>query len=212
MLKRLVLATALATACAAVAGAEGIGSPSGLGQGNRALRGVYSISGTRACVYAVQNGFGPAPFYALLTAGPSSTRTAIVTGELRLNGDGTGAADFKLIQINNQLVSLGQQPMSVALQTCDLSYGDLPDGTLVLNTIGCSGPVTAGGGAGGFAGGGESALSVKATKDGSVLLLSGTEPVVEEVFFSPAPGVSFPSSRICGRSYTAILVSPLAGE
>ncbi len=207
MLRKIVVSIAF-MAMVFVTAAEGAGQ----GQDHRALRGTYALNGTRVCTYTSQNGFGPAPAYALIDA--ATTRTAIFTGELNLNGDGTGTADFKLMQFVHQLVAPGNQTMSVAEIECTVLYGNLPDGTLELSTTNCSGPVTAGLGTGLFvADSGDVTMAVSTNRNGSVLLLSNVDPTVSEItaVFPPPPDPpSFTSiSKVmCARSFTAVLVAP----
>lgn len=191
-----------------VTAAEGAGQ----GQDHRALRGTYALNGTRVCTYTSQGGFGPAPTYTL--SDDATTRTAIFTGELNLNGDGTGTAVFKLMQFVHQLVAPGNQSMSVAEIECTVSYGNLPDGTLELSTSNCGGPVTAGLGTGLFVtDSGEVTLTVSTNRNGSVLLLSNVDPTINEItaVFPPPPDTpSFTSTSnvLCARSFTAVLVAP----
>lgn len=202
--------SALIVTCAPMLWAQEVpGPPPGSGQDHGFLQGIYSLVGTRVCVQTGLGQITQEPDLRLLA--PATTRTSHFTGRLFLDGKGTGSAEFRQLQVVHQAVNPGQQPVTISLSFCDISYQNLPNGSVELRTIDCQSPILSGGGAGGFATGGEAALIVTASMDGSVLLLSDTEPVVENIFFTIGPN-TFPSSRICGRSYTAVRLSLAPAE
>ena len=176
------------------------------------LHGEYALTGTRVCVQTNGNNvdFTP-PYYQLPVGGTGgTTRSAFYDGRLQLNRDGTGGLTVKALQINHQRTNAGDYPVLGFINICEATYQGLEDGTIELRLTNCDGLLTAGSPPGNTAGlDSPEILSVAVSANGDTLLLSDTEADVETVWSTVNSGTVFNySKRICGRSWTAIRLSP----
>jgi hypothetical protein len=171
---------------------------------NKRLRGDYDLSLIGVCAV---DGLGFDPVTLRRQADGVSINAAL-RGILHFNGDGTGTfVHERLRNITNQN-AVGDFSLIQAEGTCDVGYNVNADGSFsqrmsCVSTLlkGQAGPspsfpqtLTEP----------EFQLDGRIGPQGNVLILGGTNPVVEEVTFSPPP---LHLKRICGRSGTAVRVT-----
>lgn len=184
--------------------------------GTAKLKGVYALSGIRSCVQSgmltgdLPDGFSPAPAYTLLLTG--STRITHQSGTLTLKNDGTGSISFQALQVFNQNTSPGQRPINVSGNECEVTYGANPDGTFWLDISDCTAAIDEGNGYGSIAWtvSGPSPMTLAATPERHFLQMTDATATVERVeqsFPTDPPGLVRAYDRICGRNYTAVLLS-----
>jgi hypothetical protein len=164
------------------------------------LRGEYYVVGTRSCVY-VNNLQDFDANFSLPSSG-GTTRTGHYDGRLRLNGDGTGYFSFNFIQYNFQATSVGNFPIGTFPGSCDVSYVSNTDGLIDLTLLNCIYMGTAGAGSGIDWQSSDTVLTLAATRNREVLVLSNTSPDVEGSWRADTP--SNVTKRICSRTFTGV--------
>lgn len=169
---------------------------------NRLLNGDYAFTSFRSCIQGPQTTFGE---NFVLQLGANS-RTAALQGTLRYNGNGTGSAAFRFLNIFPQFTAPGNLPINGGETTCQLNYTVNADGSFVQLFSNCSGVVEFGAGAPGTfeITGGEKMGQI--SQDRKTLILSDTNPNVETLDVTRPDGVIVEQERICNRSGFAIRV------
>lgn len=167
------------------------------------LKGTYALTGTRECVYGAPGAvFGAGPTYSL----PSdpSLRIGHIEGKLIINRDGTGTWVSRLMQIRENRISSGSTSWLTGFEsTCEVEIDFDAAGGIELRLPFCEGPLTEGPFEGYVAFDRDTILSVVASVNGHILLLSDTQPNIETVWGGPsAPD----QNRICGRSIKAVRI------
>ena len=174
---------------------------------NRLLNGDYAFTSFRSCIQAVKPGPEESVFggnFALQTG--ANSRTAALQGTLRYNGNGTGSAAFRFLNIFPQFTAPGNLPINGGETTCQLNYTVNADGSFVQLFSNCSGVVEFGAGAPGTfeITGGEKMGQI--SQDRKTLILSDTNPNVETLDVTRPDGSIVEQERICNRSGVAIRV------
>jgi hypothetical protein len=167
------------------------------------LKGTYTLTGTRECVYGSPGAvFGAGPTYPL----PSnpSLRIGHTEGKLIINLNGTGTWESRLMQIRENRISSGSPSWLTGWEsTCEVEFDFDAAGGLELRLPYCEGPLTEGFFTGNIAFDRDTILSVAVSVNGDILLLSDTQPNIETVWGGPgAPD----QERICSRSITAVRI------
>jgi len=163
------------------------------------LRGTYYVVGSHSCVNSA-DGFSDDGSFSLLSAG--SMRTAHYEGFLNLYFDGTGKYTVNETQYIFQNIQQGSFPMGYQNINCDVTYGKADNGLFDITFSNCEGINVLGIGIIPTPNVTEYApktLSMAATRDGEVLVLSNTFPEVESFTRNVTP-----IKRLCSRTFTAI--------
>jgi len=169
----------------------------------KVLQGKYSFVGSRVCVQTPYGapGFNP-DNYSLLSS--ATVRTGHYKGTLQLNKDGTGAFDYKLLQIYHQNLSIGQRPIGESMWSCEVEYFTLSNDTIEVSFFNCAGPGTGSS----ESGSDYSKMSLEVSSSRDILLLADTDPLIEDLWFLPAGAtVRIETERICARTFTAVRVN-----
>ena len=163
------------------------------------VRGTYYVVGSHSCVVS-QDGFNTDDYsYSILTPLGGSMRTAHYDGYLNLNYDGTGTYDVHETQYIANNINQGSRPMGYQQINCDVNYEKLNTGLFEITFSSCVGTNLAGVGFGNVTTYAPKTLSMAATPDGGVLVLSNTFPEVESFTRNVTP-----NNRLCSRTFTAV--------
>ena len=115
---------------------------------NRLLRGDYSFTVFRACVQTgISPGFDQNDFLRLLSN--ASYRTTVLAGTLSYNGDTTGTAVYRFLNMLFANTMTGQIPVGGGETTCDIENIVVNPDRSFTQDMNCSGFGDIGSGAGG---------------------------------------------------------------
>ncbi len=167
---------------------------------NRLLRGDYSFTVFRAFV---QTGISPVFAADLSLLGNASYRTTVLAGTLSYNGDTTGTAVYRFLNMLFANTMTGQIPVGGGETTCDIENIVVNPDRSFTQDMTCSGEGDIGAGAGG-------AFSITGIKwdgqisrNGRVLILHLNSADVETLTAGVMPT---DRDRICEISGTALKV------
>ena len=182
-------------------------------KGGITLSGTYYLQGTSTCV---QTPFGspgseaPLGFDSTFKLElPATTRSRHIEGTLVLNRDGTGTATMHRGQIIHQRLFDGvynsDTPIIASSWECDVSYETLPDGTSTMTFEGCTGQyVSPSSGLPIYTE--DSSYTLGLMVSGSMLFLSGTNPVWEPEVYSEGISTLVKAEKECFRTWTAVRI------
>ena len=90
---------------------------------NRLLKGEYAFTSFRSCIQAGQPAFDEE----FVLQNPANSRTSALQGTLSYNGDGTGSAVFRFLNVFPQNTAPATLPINGGETACELEYADPKD-------------------------------------------------------------------------------------